>query len=246
MSLGFTWILAGGGIRSAYRFILASVAGALTLLIITRTSMNDPFFMALIRSQAELLASASASLSEADAVKRSVMEYLLSPEKVAELILFISLRGAVLVSCFFMFFINRQAALIIALIFRRGRPASFLPLTDFHVPSFTIWVLSLSFPVILLSRLVNLEFTEIAAWNILIICAILFLAQGGGIALFTLTRRAMPPFLRLLGNFLIILVIFSPGINALALAALVLLGIAENWLPLRAVKTDGPASTPGP
>jgi hypothetical protein len=51
--------------------------------------------------------------------------------------------------------------------------------------------------------------------------------------------------MRLLGNFLIILVIFSPGINALALAALVLLGIAENWLPLRALKTDGPASTPG-
>jgi hypothetical protein len=199
----------------------------------------------LIKSQAELLASASGSLSEADAVKRSVMEYLLSPDKLADLILFISLRGGVLISCFFMFFINRQAALITALIFRRKRPASFLPLTDFHAPSLAIWVLSLSFPVILLSRMVKLEFTEIAAWNILIICAILFLAQGGGIALFTLTRRAMPPFMRLLGNFLIILLIFSPGINALVLAALVLLGIAENWLPLRALKTDGPASTPG-
>jgi uncharacterized membrane protein YedE/YeeE len=80
---------------------------------------------------------------------------------------------------------------------------------------------------------------------VLVVCAILFLAQGAGIVLFTLARRTMPPALRLIFNILIIIVIFSPGINTIALVALMFLGIAENWLPLRAPKQDGPASTPG-
>jgi len=39
--------------------------------------------------------------------------------------------------------------------------------------------------------------------------------------------------------------ILSPGINMIAVSAILLLGIAENWLPLRAPK-KGPASTPEP
>jgi hypothetical protein len=55
----------------------------------------------------------------------------------------------------------------------------------------------------------------------------------------------MTPIARFIFNVLIIIVIFSPGINTIALAALFFLGIAENWLPLRAPKQDGPTSTPG-
>jgi hypothetical protein len=44
---------------------------------------------------------------------------------------------------------------------------------------------------------------------------------------------------------LVILLVFSPGINAAALGVLVLLGIAENWVPFRAPKPDGGSSTPG-
>ncbi|MDR1419194.1 MAG: hypothetical protein LBI86_02350 [Treponema sp.] len=40
-------------------------------------------------------------------------------------------------------------------------------------------------------------------------------------------------------------VILSPGINAFALALLALLGIAENWAPLRASGKSGSSPTPG-
>jgi hypothetical protein len=45
-------------------------------------------------------------------------------------------------------------------------------------------------------------------------------------------------------NFAIIAVVFSPMINVFALGLLVFLGIAENWLPLRAEKS-GTSPTPG-
>jgi hypothetical protein len=73
----------------------------------------------------------------------------------------------------------------------------------------------------------------------------LFLAQGGGIVLFALNRRALPPVMRFFLNLLILVLIFSPGVNAFVLGGLVLLGIAENWVPFRAPKPDGSSSTPG-
>jgi hypothetical protein len=42
--------------------------------------------------------------------------------------------------------------------------------------------------------------------------------------------------MRLLGSLLFVFLVFSPGFNLAAIAALVLLGIAENWLPLRVSK----------
>jgi hypothetical protein len=54
--------------------------------------------------------------------------------------------------------------------------------------------------------------------------------------------------LRLVLNIGIILVIFSPGLNVIALGLLVLLGVAEHWAPLRALgsrKPPGDRGMPG-
>jgi hypothetical protein len=250
LALGFTWIMAGGTngngrffprIRTMYRFIAGSVAGAAALLIIGYVTTSSAGFAALVQSQAEMLSSAYISSSGADAARRSFLEHFLTPDNVMEAVTFIALRGGALASVFFLFFINRQASLGLAWIFRRRRPAR--SLSNFHVPANAIWGLSLSLAAILLGKIAKAAIPEIIAWNVLAVCVILFLAQGGGIALYTLGRR--PPLMRLLCNVLIIVVVFSPGINALALGLLILLGIAENWLPLRAPKQDGPASTPG-
>jgi hypothetical protein len=86
---------------------------------------------------------------------------------------------------------------------------------------------------------------EIVSWNVLVICVMLYLAQGGAILMYWYSRRAMPVFFRFFLNLLLVIVIFSPGINAVFLAVLALLGIAENWIPFRVPKTNGSSSTPG-
>ncbi|GHV95581.1 hypothetical protein AGMMS50293_19010 [Spirochaetia bacterium] len=246
LSLGFTWITAGGNggnllrMRTAYRFIIAAFAGGLIFLLIAFTSMNNSGFIAMVKSQLELFSSAYISSAGADAVRRSSLERLLTPEWVLEIMTGIALRGGALASAFFMLFISRQAAISLAQLFRKRRQARSLP--GFHVPANTIWVLSLSLAGVLLTRLIKAQVPEIVAWNLLTVCAILFLAQGAGIVLFTLAHRPISPLLRMFFNVLIIVVIFSPGVNTAVLGLLALLGIAENWLPLRAPKINGSAA----
>jgi hypothetical protein len=98
---------------------------------------------------------------------------------------------------------------------------------------------------ILLGLWIKITLIEVIAWNILVVCIILYLVQGGGILSFLLVRTAMPPLLRFALVFLSSVVFFSPGINAFVLGAVTLLGIAENWVPFRAPKPNGPSSTPG-
>ena len=90
----------------------------------------------------------------------------------------------------------------------------------------------------------KLEIPEIILWNILILCAILYLAQGLGILQFFLARPTVSPSFKLLLSVLFIFLFFSPVINVVLLGGVVLLGIAENWVPFRAPKQNGPPSTP--
>jgi hypothetical protein len=246
LSLLFVWIMAGNGIpprmRSVFRFILASVAGALFVIIFVLGGKNGSEFADLVRPQAEYLSSVIVSSAGSDAVKLSFLQRVLTPENVMETIKNAALRGGALAGVFFMFFANRQTAIAAARILKKGGRQE-KPLSAFYAPSNTIWVFSSSLAAILLARMIKAGTLEILAWNALVVCGILFLAQGAGITAFFLARR-MAAF-RLLANVLIILLIFSPGVNIAALAALLLLGIAEIWLPIRAANINGQAPTPG-
>jgi hypothetical protein len=238
---GFTWIMAGNPvvlppIRTVFRFLAASVVTALVFLAAFFSLGANEGFSASLRSQIETLSAAYIASYGADAAQKAFMEQQLAPDRVIEVFQMVILRGGALVSAVFLFFFSRQAALILARLFRRQAGSMGSDLMSFVAPRKAIWVLSVCLPVILLCRMPSLRVFEIAAWNLLVICAIMYLAQGGGIILFNLARRPMPLIMRLLYGIVCVIVIFSPGINVAALGILVLLGIAENWLPLRTGK----------
>jgi hypothetical protein len=240
--LGFTWIMAGNPpyslpfiprARTAFRFIAASIAGSLVMLGMIYSIGKDENFLAQARSQIEAISSNLIASSAADPIQQEAMERVLVPDKIIEILFSLSFRGAALVTVFFLLFINRQIAFIMARLIMKKQENVNGDLIRFHVPQKTIWVFSLCLPVIVACGIFSLKYIGIAAWNVLIICVILFLAQGGGIVLHYLVRRPIPVFMRLLGSLLFVLLVFSPGINLAVIAALVILGIAENWLPLR-------------
>jgi hypothetical protein len=106
-----------------------------------------------------------------------------------------------------------------------------------------VWILSFSLLAVVGGLALGMAPLEIAGWNILALCAILYLAQGGGIAIFFLIR--LSPALRFALNLGVLALILSPGVNAAFMGALILLGVAENWVPFRAPKPNGPPPTPG-
>jgi hypothetical protein len=236
-SLGFTWIMAGGSrinIRTLYRFIIAGAAGAVMLLLNLRALGENAAFQELMKTQVEALVSAYSSSAGADAVRRSLLENSLTAENLIGFINQFFLRGGALASCFLFFFVSREAAVALARLVRQRKQG--VALRDFHAPPGTIWALSLSLGAVLVFRSIGLSAMEILAWNSLVLCGIIYLAQGAGIVLHKLGGR--PPAARFVFGIFIIVLVFSPGINALALGVLLFLGIAENWLPLRAAKTD--------
>ncbi|MDR2797535.1 MAG: hypothetical protein LBB80_04260 [Treponema sp.] len=256
MLLVFTWIVAPpfnfshlakkGGVlclSTAYRLIIGSVIGALTCWYIIEATWDTQGFKVLLQSQAELFRSLAITSAGTDVVQRSLLEQYTDPEALIAQFGSVALRGGGLAACGVVFFINRQISLVCVRFIRRIRVRS--SIIHFHTAPWFIWVLSLSLLGVLVGTIIGIGPLEIGAWNMITICAILYLAQGGGIILYVLARMSLPPFIRVGLNVLLIILICSPKINLLALGALGLLGIAEHWVSFRAPKSDGSSSTPG-
>jgi len=245
LALGFVWVMAGSPprpalppMRTMYRGIAAASAGAVVFLGVIFSLGRDEAFAAALRSQIETIAASYIAAAGNDAAQQAFLEQTLTPDRIIDLFAMIILRGGALVSALFLLFFSRQTAFIIARLFRRPAGSVTQDLISFHVPRRAMGVLTLCLPAIVLCRITGLEKLEIAAWNVLVMCATMFLAQGGGIVLFNLARRQWPSLTRLLCGVLVLFVLFSPGINVLVLVVLMLLGVAENWLPLRVIKVN--------
>ncbi|MDR1955302.1 MAG: hypothetical protein LBQ30_00430 [Treponema sp.] len=243
----FTWIVApfpGAGRVSpstAYRLIIGAVIGALTCGYSIAVTREHPEIKELLRSQVELLRSLSLAAAGTDVVQRSLLEQQADPERILAVIASVALRGGGVVACGLIFFVNRQLSLVCVGLIRRIRRGS--GMIQFHTAPWLIWILSFSLLGVLAGTFTGIAPVEIAAWNIISLCAMLYLAQGGGILLYFLSRRT--PLMRVGLTVLGIFLICSPGINAFILGALGILGIAEHWVPFRAPKQDGSSSTPG-
>lgn len=213
----FTWIMGGRILRTTYRFILASAAGAVAFLIIIFRSDSD-FFTVFIQVANEFF---QASASE---------ELLETAKKIL-------LCGGAFASVILMFYVNRQISAGIVSFVKRQKIDK--GLASFYAPANTIWVLIGSLSTVVLASLFKIEIPEIIAWNILVICAIIYLVQGIGILMYLLTRRS--PAFRVGVNILLIVVILSP-VGLVVIISLLLIGIAENFRPIR----NTIAPTPGP
>lgn len=230
-------------LRTVYRISLAAFFVSLCLIPIVAAARQDEGLFSFVRRQAELLAELYARQSGADVVERSLAERFITADSLLAAMGYISLRGAAVVSHWLFLGISLQLSRRIARM--SGSAVPWGRIQDFRLDNTAIWFLSASLLAVLGGSVLKVEFLEIPGWNILVLCILIFGVQGCGIVLHGLGRPGIPRGLRVMARFLIILVALSPGINAFAAGVLVLLGIAETWLPLRVPYTNGPSSTPG-
>jgi hypothetical protein len=227
MALTFTWINVPltrftAALDVPYRIIAGALVCTFVIGPLFLSLAGDPRMYEFVAGR---LAALSGSASSGDF---SVP----APEELLSSVVYAGLRGGILALSIIFLWVNRQIAAGIVRILRRAPARE--NLLAFHAPPVLIWILSLSLGAILAGRLGELELLDIAGWNILVISATLYFVQGGAVALYFLLKA--PPLMRMLVNVGIIILFFTPGVNAAVLGLLVLLGIAENWVPFRAPK----------
>ena len=244
--LVFMWITmpppAFAQVPFTVRFVIGSCLGAVAFILLFFRLMGAPGF-------AEYVGHVLNTLSQQDA-RFGIM----NTEMVLQGMRSILLRGGSLVACIVMFALSRQLSFFAARIIpgktRNSSETLMLylqrvnSLAAFRVHSTLIWIFSSSLLLVILTRRAGLEPPEILLWNVLVICVILYFAQGVGILQVFLSRQTLSPFVKLLCLVLLVFMFFSPILNMVLLVCLVLLGIAENWVPFRVSKKDNPPSTP--
>jgi hypothetical protein len=233
-----------------FRFACASGLGAIMLTVTFYKAVSSPDFYEYLSYMFDTVLSAYRS-SASEVVEIALIDSI-SAASIIESVKTVMLRGGSLISCVLLFSVCRQLSFFLVWITSRKKRESsqrmnFLnenSLVAFKVNSQVIWIFSGALFLVVITRIIKLEIPEIVLWNILIFCVILYFAQGLGIIQFFFARPAISPFLRLLLMVFLIVMLFSPVLNAVLLTGFVVLGIAENWVPLRAPKKDGPPSTP--
>ena len=244
MTLIFTWIIApppgiSQKISENMRLVIGSFLGAVLFTVFFMRIVMSPGFPEYI---GYLMQAFSSSRSSGADVVQTAMLGSLNVDAILEGMISLMLRGGSLVSCIFVFFVSRQISFSLVCLVRRERGS--LAFISMHLSPSLIWVFSSSLLLVILTGMLKLKIPDIILWNILILCAIMYFAQGMGILQFFLTKSSISPFLRLLLTVVFIVLMFTPAVNAILLAGIVILGIAENWVCFRALKQDGPPSTP--
>jgi len=247
----FVWIIAPPPysplkICGTIRLVIGSSLSAVILIVMLLRTMASPGFLEHVAAITNSVAARQGAGS--DVVQTALLAEV-TPEMTLNFIRSTVFRGGALISSVLLFFLCRQLSFILARLFAKNKPLriSFQEINSlviFRVHPMLIWVLSASLLLVVMTHRANLEIPGIILWNILILCSIIYLAQGIGILQFFLARPTVTPFMKLLFSILFVVLMLSPGINVVLFGGVVLLGIAENWVPFRAPKSNGPPSTP--
>jgi len=113
-------------------------------------------------------------------------------------------------------------------------------LRELRLPPELVWPLLASLTLLLATLAIDLgQLPRVVAWNLSIVFALAYAAQGAGIVAHHLERLKVPGFLRIALALTIPLSAISSPIGAGLVAILPVLGVTELWIPYRTKKGVG-------
>ena len=227
-------------IPGAYRLAIGASLCTVVFIAFFQKIFDNPLFYDSIKSQIESIAAFYFSGNAQDA--KNTIQDSIDIDRLMELMKDMIIRGGALFSSIVMLFINRQLSVFIIRLF--GGPKRKKVFQNFHVNGRVIWLLIFSIALALVSRSLGWTAFGIIMWNIIILCVLMYLAQGFGIMGYFMSKPGFPPFIRFIVPVVFVFLLFSPVINAIMLGIIAILGIVENWMSFRVMNISGPPSTP--
>ncbi len=233
----------GGRLKSlSVRLVIASALSTVVLFAILVAARKDRTVVDFFNVQAAAIVDAFKAAAGADVVQKSLLDKELTAESVVKTFSDIVTRGALIGHLLFFGISWRIARMFAA--FRNPALRSRGGFLFYRNDARLVWGLIASLLAVVAAERFKYEAFTAVSWNAMLLCVSLYAAQGSAVVLFNLSRPGVPPLLRSLIVFAAVLLVFRPGINAAAAVALAVVGVAENWLPLRAPIKNEPPSTP--
>ena len=249
MTGAFAWIILpplrfGSRIPGAYRLALGASLCAIISAGLFLNIADSPVFQEMIKAQIEAIAAFYRNAGF-DLAQDNILDTL-TIDAVLEALKNVTIRGGALISSIIILFASRQISIFVIGFF--GAKRSLKVFVNFHVDPRFVMILGSAVLLLTVSSIFRLSGPLTVLWNIVILCGMMYLAQGLGILRFFIVKHNAPPFVRFLLPVVFVFLLFRPVINAVLLGTVVLLGIAENWVSFRKPRvhdTYGPSSTPG-
>jgi hypothetical protein len=218
------------GFRRLYRLLLATAAAVIVFLPFYRVLKGNTVFIDAVGNQ--LNAMAGVLLGEGSASFESeVVKTYFGDEGFLEYLKNFYINSAAAIYFLILLVTNRISELVLF------RLSGKLPvkLIDFKVPGLLLWPMLIS-AVLMIADMFELFQTGLLSpviWNAGMILLFVYGLQGLAILRSLFIRYRVPPGLRLMAEFFIIMMLVVPGINYIVIIGLPVLGVSETWINLR-------------
>lgn len=218
------------GYRRLFRMLFATMAAMLVFVPVYLFLKENQVFADAVTAQLNAVAGVFTA-EEAGTYETEVLKSYLGEEGLIGYMKNFYRRSAGAIY-FLILLITSRAADLVG--FRFGR-RDILRLVDFKVPEILLWPMLLTAVAILVEvfELTGLGFMSPIVWNAGLILLFLYGLQGLAILRSLFIRFHVPSGLRLMTEFILIMILVMPGINLVVIIGLPVLGISETWVNLR-------------
>ena len=218
------------GYRRLYRLLAATAAGMLVFIPVFLLLKSNQVFTEAVSAQINAIAGMFSPEGTGSYESEVMKTYLGEEGLVGYMKNFY--RRSVGAFYFLLLLVSSRAADI--LMFRFGRRDA-MRLIDFKVPSTLLWPTLLAAVAVLVEMfgLFRLGYFSSLVWNAGLILVFIYGLQGLAIIRSLFIKYRLPHGLRLMIEFVIIMILVMPGINYIVIIGLPVLGISETWINLR-------------
>lgn len=218
------------GYRRLIRMLMATAAAMLVFVPVFLLLSQNQVFTEAVTSQLNAVAGVFAG-GETGTYETEVMKSYLGDEGLVGYMKNFYRKSAGAIYFLILLISSRAADMVM---FRFGR-RDILKLVNFKVPEILLWPMLLTAVAVLVEvfDLLKLGFVSPIIWNAGLILLFLWGLQGLAIIRSIFIRFRIPDGLRLMTEFILIMILVMPGINLIVIIGLPVLGISETWINLR-------------
>lgn len=218
------------GHRRLYRLFFATAAAVLVCVPVFMILRGNEVFVDAAGSQLSLFA--GAAFGEGSGTYESeVVKTYLGDDGVLGYMKNFYMKSAAAIY----FLILLVSSRVSEMVRRRIEKREAFKLINFSVPNNLLWPMLLAAVGMLVEifELLDLGYGSPVVWNCGLILMFIYGMQGLAILRSLFIRFKLPPSLSMMIEFIIIFMLFMPGINYIVIIGLPVFGISETWINLR-------------